>query len=193
MGYTHYWERPKTLAVEKFNAAVEDCRKLCEALGIPLGDSEGREEPEFSTEAVCFNGHVESGSYSRQAGLLWPADKAQSVAAVGETVCVGGWCAGPEVAKRCVDDDGDGSYETFAVEQNYEPCPGQEPHLGLWFSFCKTNFRPYDLCVQGCLIVFKERFGAVFQVTSDGTDEQWNEARDACQVVLGYGLDFQLG
>ena len=59
---------------------------------------------------------------------------------------------------------------------------------------CKTSYRPYDLCVQGCLIVLSHHIGeARFRVDSDGTSEQWNEARDACQHVLGYGIDWGEG
>ena len=46
--------------------------------------------------------------------------------------------------------------------------------------------------IQCCLIVFKQHFDEGFHVSSDGTDDEWNEARDGCQVLLGYGLDFQL-
>ncbi len=32
MGYTHYWYRPKTLDKNKFKAAAEDCKKVCDLL-----------------------------------------------------------------------------------------------------------------------------------------------------------------
>jgi hypothetical protein len=41
MGYTHHWERPRILPRRQFIAAVEDCRRLCAALDIPLGDGHG--------------------------------------------------------------------------------------------------------------------------------------------------------
>ena len=192
MGYTHYWYREVELDSERFALAVADCRKICERLNIPLGDWNGNGEPEFSADCVSFNGHVDSGSFARQGGLLWPTDKAESVAIAGDDVEAGGWCGGPTVTARCVDDNGDGSYESFAVER-----VDSKPYIpsdsgGLSFACCKTNYRPYDLCVQCCLIVFAEHFGRAFNVSSDGDDEAWNEARDACQVVLSYGLDFQL-
>jgi hypothetical protein len=202
MGYTHYWDREVELDAKQFALAVADCRKICERLNIPLGDWNGKGEPEFSQECVSFNGHVDSGSFARQGGLVWPAKRAESVAIAGDDVRVGGWCAGPTVSARCVDENGDGSYETFVVGRveghpffptlaNDLPLRAAAPS-SLCFAFCKTNYRPYDLCVQCCLIVFAEHLGSAFNVSSDGDDAAWNEARDACQVVLGYGLDFEL-
>lgn len=49
MGYTHYWERLEVLARRHFAVASEDCRRLCAALAIPLGDAEGLNQPTFNT------------------------------------------------------------------------------------------------------------------------------------------------
>ena len=194
MGYTHYWRRPAKLDPEKFAAFAADCRKVCEAVPIPLGDWEGKGEPEFSRDMVSFNGSVHSESFARDGGgLMWPTDDAENVATVGQTAKVGHWFAGDLLSKRAVDENGDGSYESFVIERAFEPYKGQEPDQdGRWFAFCKTNYRPYDLCVQFCLIALKEHFGGAVVIRSDGTDKQWNEARDGCQVYLGYGLLFEL-
>ncbi len=194
MGYTHYWYRPTELDQNLFGKAVADCRAVCEALPIPLGDYAGEGTPVFSQEMVCFNGHIDSTSFARNGGLLWPADNAQGLATVGTDPETGKvWGGGPLVTKRCVDDDGDGSYESFVVERIFQELyDEQAPTKDGWFAFCKTNFRPYDLCVQCCLIAFEEHFGSTFQVHSDGSSQQWNEARDVCQHVLKYGLLFEL-
>ena len=107
------------------------------------------------------------------------------------------WCAGPMVGSRAVAENGDGSYETFHVPRAWpmtERSDRRKPDgMGFHFDCCKTNFLPYDLCVQCCLIVLDYHLGPdLFRVNSDGTDGQWNEARDACQSVLGYGLLFRL-
>ena len=194
MGYTHYWYRPAEMNPDKFAAAVADCRKVCEAVPIPLGDWQGEGDPEFSQERVSFNGSVHSESFSRDgAGLCWPAHKAENVAAIGQAAKSGTWWAGDVLKSRAVDEKGDGSYETFSINRNHEPQSWEEAdNRNLYFGCCKTNYRPYDLCVQFCLIVFKEHFGEQFHVSSDGEDEDWNEARDGCQVFLGYGLLFAL-
>lgn len=194
MGYTHYWRRPKELDTSKFKLAVDDCRKVCETLPIPLGDGCGKGEPEFSNDAVIFNGSVNSQNlYKAAVSIPWPTENAEGVAGVGDAEPKAGhWFAGDLLDARCCDENGDGSYETFVVDRAFEPQDWEKPKNGRYFAFCKTGYRPYDFCVQCCLIVFKEYFPAEFIVRSDGTDKQWNEARDICQHVLGYGLTFAL-
>lgn len=58
-------------------------------------------------------------------------------------------------------------------------------------SFCKTEHAPYDLCVQGALIVLKHHLGRAITVGSDG-DDDWREAVGVCHRHLGYGQDFKL-
>jgi hypothetical protein len=194
MGYTHYWHRKRNLDPVKFKAAVADCLKICKSVPIPIGDYAGEGEPSFTDDEVRFNGHVNSQSFSRDAGSIpWPAKKAEGVARAGAEAQCGTWFAGTLLSSRAVDENGDGSYETFSVERDYSDDAFQSPDKkGRLFSCCKTGYRPYDLLVQFCLIVFKEHFGDDFIVSSDGDDEQWNEARDGCQVFLGYGLTFEL-
>jgi hypothetical protein len=197
MGYTHYWERLKVLPRPQFLEAVEDCRRLCAALKIPLGDADGKGSPRFSQRQVCFNGHVDSGklcSVQRVEGLVWPRHGAGGVALAANAI-VGGWGAGPAVTARLLGPEGNGSYETFAVERMRTPrYPREQPASGWWFNFCKTNYRPYDLCVQGCLIILNHRLGSrMFRVDSDGASEHWDDARHASQRVLGYGEDWGEG
>jgi len=59
-------------------------------------------------------------------------------------------------------------------------------------SFCKTNGLPYDVAVQGCLIVLKHHLGAKLRVTSDASDCEWNVARQAVERLLRYGETFKL-
>lgn len=194
MGYTHYWRRVRELDPLNFAAAVADCRKICNALPIPIGDGLGEGEPVFTHELIAFNGHVDSGSFSRDGvGLMWPSEKAEGVATVGQNARgPGNWCGGSYLGSRAVAENGDGSYESFIVEQRVDRDKNQADLKGRYFDCCKTNFRPYDLLVQCSLIALKEHLGDQIRVTSDGSSEQWNEARDGCQVFLGYGLLFEL-
>ncbi|HET6249745.1 MAG TPA: hypothetical protein VFE47_18795 [Tepidisphaeraceae bacterium] len=95
----------------------------------------------------------------------------------------------------CFNGRGEESYEAFVVKRLIVPRPSPEQITNDRASdFCKTNYLPYDLCVQGCLIVLSDHLGqAIFAVDSDGTSGQWNAARDACQRVLGYGGDWGCG
>ena len=79
-------------------------------------------------------------------------------------------------------------YETFAVQRIVGGGEGQ-PRV---FQFCKTNQRPYDLCVQAALIILKHHLGDTLVVSSDGEESDWENARAACQRGLGYGGEFRL-
>lgn len=194
MGYSHYWYRPKTLDGKTFEAAMNDCKRVCGALAVPLAGWDGNGEPQFTTEAVRFNGAINSRGFAQVVeGLVWPTHKADGVAHIGAPYPeVSSWFAGPKAESRCLGEDGDGSYETFAIERVHDTSGyvNDDANTKGYFACCKTNFRPYDLNVQCCLIVFAEHFGAEFTVSSDGDEEQWNEARSVCQHVLGYGLMF---
>jgi hypothetical protein len=89
---------------------------------------------------------------------------------------------------------GDDGHETFEVPRALEPEPWQQSQRGLWFNFCKTARKPYDLAVCCCLIVLHRHFEPRFVVTSDGDDDEanWPLARQACQAALGFGADFEL-
>jgi hypothetical protein len=63
---------------------------------------------------------------------------------------------------------------------------------GLYFDFCKTAFRPYDMAVTACLVIAKHYLQDRIVVRSDGDDDQWQDAKWLCQIELGYGLDFHL-
>ncbi len=60
-----------------------------------------------------------------------------------------------------------------------------------FYCHCKTEHLPYDLFVKAALIVFAERIGPQFRVTSDAPDS-WGPARELVQRTLGYGADFRL-
>lgn len=89
----------------------------------------------------------------------------------------------------------DGGCEWFIVQcvcgdrTPERPCRDQ---TGKNYGFCKTDHLPYDICVQGCLIVFQHHFGTDFAVSSDGDSTAWDIARQLCQRVVGYGTSFPL-
>jgi hypothetical protein len=145
MGYTHYWVRKRVLPPKWFRAAVADCQKICQALGIPLGGADGLGEPVFTADRICFNGRADSPL-------------------------------------------GNAAYETFLVDRVWARPHDERARVG--WEFCKTEHRPYDLSVQCCLIALSHRLGPRFRVSSDGDTQHWQAAREACQRVLGYGVDW---
>jgi len=86
-----------------------------------------------------------------------------------------------------IEDDG---HETFYIERIFKTESLQEKDdNGKYFSFCKTDHKPYDLCVTACLIVFKYYFEDDVAISTDGENDDWLKARNLCQKVLGYGKD----
>ena len=166
---------------------------------IPLGDYVGENEPFFSDEKLAFNGHINSGELAEglaRADIVipWPAPKAAGVAIVGEEAKAGKWFAGDLLSSRCLDASGDGSYETFLIPRVFDSDrePSNYPETkGKYFDFCKTAYRPYDLNVQCCLIIFKHHFGDAIYISSDGGPDEWQDAKDVCQQALGYGSNFR--
>jgi hypothetical protein len=92
----------------------------------------------------------------------------------------------------CFNGLGSYSHETFFLPRIFEPLKWMKPsEAGLYFHFCKTNRKPYDLTVRAVLFAFKHHFKDAI-VTSDGDDDSWSPAKILCQQLLGYGLDFKL-
>lgn len=91
---------------------------------------------------------------------------------------------------------GDNSHETFVMQQDLNPEQWEIDRAGedngLFFEFCKTARKPYDVMVCAALIIAKKRFGKYIKIASDGSDEpdMWQEAKEICQNTLGYGARF---
>ena len=60
------------------------------------------------------------------------------------------------------------------------------------FSYCKTEKLPYDICVQLVLIIMKQHFGDEIAISSDGSEDDWKQAKELCQKKLKYGIEFKL-
>ncbi|MGI4756062.1 MAG: hypothetical protein ACRYGF_04345 [Janthinobacterium lividum] len=62
---------------------------------------------------------------------------------------------------------------------------------GLYSTYCKTAFRPYDLAVTVFLLIAKHRLGKDSGIFSDGALTQWQDAHLLCLKELGYDLCLQ--
>ena len=70
----------------------------------------------------------------------------------------------------------DMDYETFCITWKDE----------VPFGFCKTARKPYDLLVCLSLLSFLNHYGSnIFQLSSDGNAEDWQEAVDLYNDVTG--------
>lgn len=201
MGYTHYYyQKPKLNRTDFFKVA-RDFKKMVPImghLGIKLGDGLGQNTPSITPESIWFNGLEKCGHQKMDIGLAWPSENAQGV---NESytrkelieVSKGHWFAGRTLETRVC--GGDCSYETFELTQQKES-ESMKYHTtedGEYFFNCtKTNYKPYDLAVNVCLVIAKHYLKDDVLVMSDGTENNWVEAKGLCQHFLGYGEDFKL-
>ena len=189
MGYTHHWERKgNALDPVRFKQFSADCKNVCLRTEIPLANWNGTGKPVFSATRVIFNGVKRCGHTWRDLGVTWPAPQAVGGVTLGATP-VGTWCAGAYIPSRTC--DGSCAHETFMITQHEDQVPWRQGEDWL-FSFCKTAYKPYDLLVTACLIIYKQYYGEQVHISSDGKSRDWDDARRICQHVLGYGADFTL-
>jgi hypothetical protein len=207
MGYTHYWRRKKEITIETMRLIVNDFQKTIFELDkhIDLAGGNGSDEPIISVEEVCFNGREKCGHEKHELGITWPSKIAGGVAVpFQENAENGSWFAGAQLDKRMC--GGDCSHESvyfprvlnddckpiekIAYYNGNVPVYNSEDEVGLYFEFCKTAFKPYDLAVITFLIIAKSHLKELLIVESDGEDGHWFDGKMLCQLVLGYGLHF---
>ena len=108
----------------------------------------------------------------------------------------------PEVSGQLIAFNGPerSGHETFRFPRIRNPRrPGEHPkENGLWFDFCKTEHKPYDLLVTASLLTLKSYLGDSIKVWTDGRDGEWiHRATGAgglpgaipyCERVLGRGF-----
>ena len=78
--------------------------------------------------------------------------------------------------------------EPFIIRVTEQPRHPGRPLL----SYCKTENRPYDLCVKCALVILRHHMPDDIRVMSDGTDDDFSDAKQLCLSCLGYGADFTL-
>lgn len=88
--------------------------------------------------------------------------------------------------------EGDCSHEPFLSSRISRRTSWHDPDSKEYFDFCKTARKPYDLAVMIFLIIAKQYLKSTFVVGSDGSDDDWLKAKQLCQRIFGYGMDFKL-
>ncbi len=84
--------------------------------------------------------------------------------------------------------EGDCSHETFVFSRTFRPSNWQEREAGLYLAFCKTAHKSYNVAVMVFLLIAKHHLPQI-EISTGGTDEEWEEARQFCQNILGYGSE----
>lgn len=182
MGYTHYWRRRPELDSKAFKAINQDFRRISRHLrlaGVVLAGPFGDGEPIFTDDVIAFNGPEKCGHDQRDLGITWPVDTPNPDAYDDEA---GQWFAGATLNRRTC--GGDCSHETFRLDRIFPIGERETPENGMYFNFCKTAYKPYDLAVCCLLIIAKQRLSDAITVSSDGDAEQWRDAAELCQHVL---------
>ena len=199
MGYSHYYYTKQNLGQTEFFKIARDFKKMVPVmahLGVKLGDAFGENTPIISPEEITFNGLEKCGHQEMNIGLAWPSENAKGV---NESytrkelieVSKGTWFAGRTLETRVC--GGDCSYETFSIERVQRPeAMEHQRNKEYYFGCTKTNYKPYDLAVNVCLVIAKHYLKDDIIVSSDGTENNWVEAKELCNHFLGYGQDFKL-
>ena len=88
---------------------------------------------------------------------------------------------------------GEGAHETFDFPRTLVTQTWKEhEEYGLRFEFCNTAQKPYDIAVTAFLVIAQHYLKEKIKVSSDGDDSDWDAARNLCQSILGYGVEFKL-
>lgn len=194
IGYTQYFRRVPELPQEKFNQVKVDVKKIidaCNEAGIKICGSDGTGLPLLTQDLIAFNGDANCGHKQRDLGITWPSDNAGGVdAEEGNTE--GSWYGGAQLATRTC--GGNCDHESAWMDRIREPNYPQEQldEKGMYFEFCKTAYKPYDIAVTAFLIIAKHHLGELIEVSSDGDNKDWFDAKVLCDKVLGYGLNYEI-
>jgi hypothetical protein len=101
----------------------------------------------------------------------------------------------PNINNNAIIFNGDGeelSHETFYLPRDLNPEKHQHEEKGLYFEFCKTDRKPYDIAVTACLVIAKHHLKSQITVSSDGDLSEWQDAIKIVYKTLGYGEKFKL-
>jgi len=81
---------------------------------------------------------------------------------------------------------GELSHETFAFEAICPIQPEWRKGEAMYFDFCKTAEKPYDVAVTASLLWLAECYGDAVEISSDGYWSEWKNGRDLFREVFGY-------
>lgn len=85
---------------------------------------------------------------------------------------------------------GNDGHETFLLTPDGPEQSKGKYDEGGGFAFCKTARKPYDLAVCAVLLVVNKFAGKIVEVASDGTRDEWADAKAFAERVLGEELPY---
>tara|TARA_Y100001949_G_C15874602_1_gene281024 strand:+ start:193 stop:762 length:570 start_codon:yes stop_codon:yes gene_type:complete len=83
-------------------------------------------------------------------------------------------------------EENDQGHETFHLERKSGTDSYRTRSNEDCFTCCKTARKPYDIVACCLLIIAKKHIGKLIKISSDGAEEEWNDAFKLCQEYLGY-------
>jgi len=157
MGYTHYWERQKRYSRPVFNRICSDMQKL--------DRSRRYDYPQWAT------------TFGGKEVMLDKGAKKRFVKANAQ-----------ESGRLCFNGKDQLAHEDFyfervmgkisSVDQQMATKHPTKTTTKMYFQFCKTVRKPYDLMVCACLLIMKYHLGDDIKVRSDGSPSDWEHAKD---------------
>ena len=83
-------------------------------------------------------------------------------------------------------EENDQGHETFHLARKSDKDSYRNRSNEDCFTCCKTARKPYDIVACCLLIIAKKHIGKLIKISSDGAEEEWNDAFKLCQEYLGY-------
>lgn len=192
MGYTHYWRRTPDLTPADFAKAADEIARILEvvsARGVKLAGPTGHGKPEITDNIIAFNGEKHCGHRYRDLGSPWPSPTAGGVNETTEPV-VGPWFSGAMLQTRTC--GGSCASAPFVVDRRFLVREWDQLDKGKYFSHCETAYKPYDLAVTAALVRLKENLDDEIQITSDGKERAFDDAKRLCRELFGHAKKFEL-
>lgn len=176
MGYTHYWRQFRPFTEDEWARITAEANRICAK--AQSGLYAGSETPESNAEVVQDNLGFRVGFKEPYAWRTF-AHPESAIPTQGKPIRLAGpgGTGSPIINAKMIALNGvepDEDYESFVLESNRKPnkyeSTEEECKEGL-FSFCKTEYRPYDAIVVSILHVARTIAPDAIKVSSDGGPE----------------------
>ena len=191
MGYTHYWRRSPVLSPAEFAKAAEDIRHIAATLtdrGIKLAGPTGHGKPEISDSSIAFNGSLNCHHAFIDLGSPWPSSSATGWDKPNPVV--GAWFSGALLDTRIC--GGNCAAGLFLVDREFMVRPWDQLEQNRYFSYCNTEYKPYDIMVTASLVRLKEHLPNDVKLTSDGGEKGFEDAKRLCRELFGFAKNFEI-
>jgi hypothetical protein len=195
MAYTHFFRRDAILDPASFSLAVQDIsllRSNLAPLGVILSGPTGDGKPEINDFTIAFNGPRNCGHPYMDLGKPYPSPQASGVMTMENPIADGPpYISGPYLNTRAC--GGNCAADPLVVDQKYMQRVWERPDdQGRFLVIVQTYFKPYDLMVTASLVRLKERLGEQIQITSDGNEKGFEDAKRICRELFGFPARFEL-